>query len=385
MKTIFDPRYELLINQLIALRESKGETQTGLSEKLGKPQSYIGKIETKERRLDSIELLDWLKGLGVAPQRFFKDIGWIPHSDVKYPVPLRATVDESPGGIFLNLASDESVFKVELEGVTKEQYIKTEERIVSIFSQLNTDKPLIKNRNAIAQAIELAIRAMPDTNPSDIYHHIIYRLYLREYYRSDPGQSWVRAGGEALELFMVKWYNELLAPYQILLQPLTNEEQRKNALSEIGIYGTVGNSKLDIALYSTAGKQPVMFGGIHCKASLAERVSDDVPCSEAMMRKGYLSCLFTFDAKSYPPPTGDLVNRGEFGTIDAPSDKRRYIEEHGSFDVCFSYNLRTVASPEMTLSGKRIFVSAFDGNDPLPGYLVSSWERFREDQKQRLK
>ncbi|MFI5141950.1 MAG: BsaWI family type II restriction enzyme, partial [Bacteroidia bacterium] len=120
----------------------------------------------------------------------------------------------------------------------------------------------------------------------------------------------------------------------------------------------------------------IMFGGIHCKASLAERVSDDVPCSLEMMKKGYASILFTFDAKSYPPPN-DMVNRGELGTIENPSDKRRYIEDHGSFDACFSYNLRTVPSRKKTKSGRKIYVSNFSIEDPLPQFILSAWEKFK--------
>ncbi len=105
---------------------------------------------------------------------------------------------------------------------------------------------------------------------------------------------------------------------------------------------------------------------------------DDVPCSEAMMEAGIVSYLFTLDSKSFPPPAGDLVNRGEFGTPNQPSDKRRYVEEHGSFDACFSYNLRTVPSRAPTPSGKAIFVASFKPEEDLfPKFVVESWEQFK--------
>ena len=118
----------------------------------------------------------------------------------------------------------------------------------------------------------------------------------------------------------------------------------------MGLTGKVGDSKLDLVLYGNHEGKKVVFRGVHSKASLAERVSDDVPCSEAMMKQGFASFLYTFDSKSFPPPAGDLVNRGEMGTKEQPSDKRKYIEEHGSFDACFSYNLRTIPSLESTPS-----------------------------------
>jgi hypothetical protein len=150
----------------------------------------------------------------------------------------------------------------------------------------------------------------------------------------------------------------------------------------MGIDGEVGGSKLDIALYGQVGTKHVIFGGIHAKLSLAERVSDDVPCSVAMMKKGMVSYLLTLDAKSFPPPTGDLINRGELGSMASPSDKRNYIELHGSFDACFSYNLRTVPSSGETASGRRIYVSTFNpAVDRLPAELLTAWKSFRVRKK----
>lgn len=36
-------------------------TQVELAHRLKKPQSYVSKVEILERRLDVIELMDWLK------------------------------------------------------------------------------------------------------------------------------------------------------------------------------------------------------------------------------------------------------------------------------------------------------------------------------------
>jgi len=45
----------------------------------------------------------------------------------------------------------------------------------------------------------------------------------------------------------------------------------------MGLADTVGSAKLDVALYKTSPGSSQIFGGVHVKASLAERVSDDVP------------------------------------------------------------------------------------------------------------
>ena len=60
MSSIHDPRYRKIITELIKLREYK-KVQLALS--LKKPQSYIAKVENCERRLDFIELNDWLMHL----------------------------------------------------------------------------------------------------------------------------------------------------------------------------------------------------------------------------------------------------------------------------------------------------------------------------------
>ena len=67
MRSIHDPRYQHLIKKLIELRESKDMTQVELAYLLEKPQSYVSKIEILERRIDIIELLDWLYFLEVDP------------------------------------------------------------------------------------------------------------------------------------------------------------------------------------------------------------------------------------------------------------------------------------------------------------------------------
>lgn len=74
MRSIHDPRYQDLIKKLIELRESKNVTQVELAHRLGKPQSYVSKIEILERRIDIIELLDWLYFLEVDPSIFIKGL-----------------------------------------------------------------------------------------------------------------------------------------------------------------------------------------------------------------------------------------------------------------------------------------------------------------------
>ena len=63
MSSIHDPRYKNLIKELIKIRELKNITQVELATSLKKPQSYIAKVENLDRRIDVLELHDWLSAL----------------------------------------------------------------------------------------------------------------------------------------------------------------------------------------------------------------------------------------------------------------------------------------------------------------------------------
>jgi transcriptional regulator with XRE-family HTH domain len=60
-----NPRYLELAARLRSLRTKLGFTQATLAKQLGKPQSYISKLETCERRPDVIELMQICKVLEV--------------------------------------------------------------------------------------------------------------------------------------------------------------------------------------------------------------------------------------------------------------------------------------------------------------------------------
>ncbi len=64
-KTIHDPRYIELIARLRAARKQRELSQTELAARVGKPQSYIAKVETCERRIDLIEALAICRALEI--------------------------------------------------------------------------------------------------------------------------------------------------------------------------------------------------------------------------------------------------------------------------------------------------------------------------------
>ena len=71
------------------------------------------------------------------------------------------------------------------------------------------------------------------------------------------------------------------------------------------------------------------------------------------MERGYFSPLWTLDVKSFPPPHGDLIERGEPVPSDDRSERRKHVELHGDFDNCYSANATSKPSDEKTASGKR--------------------------------
>lgn len=66
MKSIADPRYLEIIASLRAARERRGMSQHELASRLGKPQSFISKVEACERRLDVLEALAVCQVLGIS-------------------------------------------------------------------------------------------------------------------------------------------------------------------------------------------------------------------------------------------------------------------------------------------------------------------------------
>lgn len=76
MKSIHDPRYIEFIDKLTLERRARNITQEQLSSLLGRPQSYVAKVENLDRRVDVVETRDWLVALGVAPGEFMTRISW---------------------------------------------------------------------------------------------------------------------------------------------------------------------------------------------------------------------------------------------------------------------------------------------------------------------
>ena len=60
---------------MIEAREKAGLTQQVLAKRLGKPQSFIAKYETGERRIDVIEFITIVRAIGLDPARLLRALG----------------------------------------------------------------------------------------------------------------------------------------------------------------------------------------------------------------------------------------------------------------------------------------------------------------------
>lgn len=58
-KTLRTPAHAALMASLIDQRKSQSMTQQQLANALRRPQSYVAKIETGERRIDAVEVVEW--------------------------------------------------------------------------------------------------------------------------------------------------------------------------------------------------------------------------------------------------------------------------------------------------------------------------------------
>lgn len=66
VKSIYDQRYIEVVALVRKARERSGLTQREIAQRLGRPQSYLSKVETCERRIDFIELMQLCRVIGVT-------------------------------------------------------------------------------------------------------------------------------------------------------------------------------------------------------------------------------------------------------------------------------------------------------------------------------
>lgn len=69
-----DIRRKTLRTELRNARVRAGLRQLDVAQKLGKPQSYVAKVESGERRIDLIEVLDLCQVVSLDPKVLIKKL-----------------------------------------------------------------------------------------------------------------------------------------------------------------------------------------------------------------------------------------------------------------------------------------------------------------------
>lgn len=71
--SIFTQRHQEFIAFIASVRKAADMTQAELAARLGKPQSFVSKVERGERRLDVIEFCQVAEALGREPAEMLRE------------------------------------------------------------------------------------------------------------------------------------------------------------------------------------------------------------------------------------------------------------------------------------------------------------------------
>lgn len=359
-------------------REALGMTQEDVSEASGLDRSYIGGVERGERNPALTAILKLASALRVSPERLFE--GFTSHGETHEHTD-RMTAQPVRNGLAVRFRYDQHDAEYLLSGATIIEF----NQVLSVLRDGLASG--ITKTDVVADTFRRAMNLWPNANPSDVWTFIVNRAYCDRSNHPEANarlnleQSWERTSGWALERILVSHYQDFL-----LQNGLTAKVAQKS--EKIALLGSLNDprvvpDKADILITFNSGAGEQLLGVVHVKASLAERRTDDVPMSQALIEQGYISVFWTMDVKSFPGEKPD--NQGEFGEarVEEINDKRRDFEEHGHFSACFSYNLNT--GPTLPREGlaTRIFVCDFTNpDDSFSQFLVEALQHRLESQHQ---
>ena len=349
------------------IREGLGLSQEELGDTAKLDRSYIGGVERGERNPSLSAILSLSTALRIPASQLFEGVGDASSTDDQAG---GINAVETNDGLVLRFKYDQFDAEYLLPGAKRAQY----DQIIDVLrSSLNTKR----KTHAVAQSFRQATLMWPDANPSDLWTFLINRAYCDRANhpaansRLNLEQSWKRTSGWALEQVLVEHYSPFLKKFGLAIR-ISRKPEKLQFLGSIGDPRIIPD-KADVLIFYKAQHSEQFLGVVHVKASIAERRTDDVPMSRALIDAGYLSIFWTMDSKSFPSP--HPFNRGEFGEVTEGkiSDKRRDFEEHGYFSACFSYNKNTLPTLSRENAVASIFVCDFTNpDDAFAGFLIDA-------------
>lgn len=69
-KSVFSREYEVFLELLQKARKDAGFTQEQAAKELNRPQSFVSKCESGERRVDIVELMQFCEAYGIPVDEF---------------------------------------------------------------------------------------------------------------------------------------------------------------------------------------------------------------------------------------------------------------------------------------------------------------------------
>ncbi len=373
------PTIERILSRLRNFREDSGMSADELEERLILGPGWINRFEAGEAIPALDVLIEMLHLLDRKPAELFQGIE---SEAAAGSVARNLLAEKAGGGLDLQFDYADHEASYHLESASLEQF---EEVLRLLRDGLAGSQ---QKSDAVVAAFELAVTFWPDTSPSDLWWFLVYRAYLDPFNhpatqaRRNFDQSWKRTGGWALERVLVRHYGPFLRQHGVNLS-IPRKDEKKLLVGQLDVPSRLEPDKVDVVLSATQDDgYPACFGVVHVKASFAERRTDDVELSKALVDAGYCSPFWTMDCKS--APSERPINRGELGellgdTEDARSAKRKDFEADGFFSACFSYNSRTNPTPEDQPNvAAPIYVCDFkDPDDAFTRFVRAEWNRFK--------
>ncbi len=74
-RSVFGARYARLRELLVDARRKSGLTQVDVAASLRRPQSFVSKVESGERRLDVVELIQYAEAIGADAPEIVREVG----------------------------------------------------------------------------------------------------------------------------------------------------------------------------------------------------------------------------------------------------------------------------------------------------------------------